>query len=81
MGWDEVRWGWVGRGGAGRGGVGWGSNNALSLTSMNATLPTSLSTSNYMDEHCLRLSELPTPSIMLRWRRDEATITCFYLGR
>ena len=43
-------WGGVGWGGVGWGGVGWGSNNVLSLTSMNATLPTSLRTCNYVDE-------------------------------
>ena len=43
-------WGGVGRGGVGWGEVGWGSNNVLSLTSMNATLPTSLRTCNYVDE-------------------------------
>ena len=52
----------MGLGGAGRGGVGWGSNNALSLTTMNATLPTSLGNSD-MFQHVRTMwmnSTLPT---------------------
>ena len=44
--------GGAGRGGAGAGwgGVGSGSNNALSLTSINAMLPTSPDNSNHVGE-------------------------------